>query len=693
MKKFILAALASAMLFPTSAFATEMEEVNVYEEMVDEEVALLESSPTSTTIVFKVDATTQEFKKTLYLSEESNENLVRLYYLLPDGYHFKENPSGVNATNNSFVIVPDTNYTPSNKSDSAPIYLQYKVSESDNNPFTITFNSRTVTTSTDPLITIQEINDEIQKISTLYKTDTNVYSSELKAIYVNDTSANSMKPIAYILTKPRTLSKEIREDLADETIKVKFGNNSGEFELRIGNFKPDANGNFKIDTGTLKIALEELTKDEAGKVIGNSTFEVVKVTNDKTNAISLNAYTIKDTINLPHAQIVVGYTNSTPIYLKMQTSGGATLVDWAMATYGDLVATSGNDKGSIVSDKVNSFVKNNYGRLSFTPTTFSPIKVNYNLQDADSKIKSNDDFKKIIDFNTKNTPQNITVSTDGTSYDVLKKSPYKITFKDSTTDVVIETENRNWNDYFQGAAQSTLTRKDITSDFLPSPSKYRVAEKQTPKSTADTKKKPADGNGFTLSIYQTNAVIYFTSMSNNNNNNGGGSTTDKEDPTTPTTPDTPDTPTTPEQPTIPSQGRSVMYRVYNPHTHEHLYTQDVGERDKLLASGWNDEGHGWTAPAISSYKVYRVFNPNSGEHHYTMDQNEYDTLISYGWTGEGTAFFSANDVDNKVTLYRLYHPNAPESAKHHYTMDENERNDMIAEGWIPEGTAWYGLPN
>ncbi len=135
-----------------------------------------------------------------------------------------------------------------------------------------------------------------------------------------------------------------------------------------------------------------------------------------------------------------------------------------------------------------------------------------------------------------------------------------------------------------------------------------------------------------------------------------------------------------------------IFRLFNPSTKAYLYTNDGAEKESLLSSGqWNNEGHAWTAPHFSSNPVYRLFNPKSGEHLYTTSKDEYDTLVNCGWVGQNTAFYSAEDGENKVALYRLYNSKAPQAAQHHYTIDEEERDNLVQEGWTLEGTAWYGF--
>lgn len=163
----------------------------------------------------------------------------------------------------------------------------------------------------------------------------------------------------------------------------------------------------------------------------------------------------------------------------------------------------------------------------------------------------------------------------------------------------------------------------------------------------------------------------------------------KPKPQKPTPSEEPMTPTT-----VSSKGKKKMFRLFNTVTGEHFYTSSEAEKNGLLAQGaWSDEGQGWVAPESSNYPVYRVFNPNSGEHHYTPSENEYKTLVSLGWNDEGIGWFSADDMDNKITLYRLYNPTAPEHAKHHYTVSAQERDHLLSTGeWNDEGVAWYGMP-
>ncbi|MDT2522762.1 GH25 family lysozyme [Enterococcus raffinosus] len=126
-----------------------------------------------------------------------------------------------------------------------------------------------------------------------------------------------------------------------------------------------------------------------------------------------------------------------------------------------------------------------------------------------------------------------------------------------------------------------------------------------------------------------------------------------------------------------------MYRVYNPNSGEHFYTQNVAEKNNLVSKGWRYEGIGWNGPT-SGNPVYRLYNPNAGDHHYTLHAYEKDNLIKKGWRYEGISWYSGGPN----ALHRLYNPNAKAGA-HHYTLNTNEKNNLVKHGWKYEGLAWY----
>lgn len=137
-----------------------------------------------------------------------------------------------------------------------------------------------------------------------------------------------------------------------------------------------------------------------------------------------------------------------------------------------------------------------------------------------------------------------------------------------------------------------------------------------------------------------------------------------------------------------------LYRMYNPYSGEHFYTDSTSERQDLMIAGWNYEGIGWKSPVSSSSPVYRLYNPYvpGGDHHYTRSVDEYRELMSLGWVGEGIGWYS--DDNETVSVYREYNPNAF-SCNHNFTTSSTEHNQLVAYGWHDESQngayAWYAV--
>lgn len=134
---------------------------------------------------------------------------------------------------------------------------------------------------------------------------------------------------------------------------------------------------------------------------------------------------------------------------------------------------------------------------------------------------------------------------------------------------------------------------------------------------------------------------------------------------------------------VPSEG-IVTWRLFNPNSSEHFYTQNENERSYLISLGWQDEGIGWIAGRTGA-PVYRLYNPNAGDHHYTLDTAERQFLIREGWQDEGIGWYAP--YDGETPVYRQYNPNAIAGA-HNFTANPQEASYLISLGWIDEGTAF-----
>ncbi len=95
----------------------------------------------------------------------------------------------------------------------------------------------------------------------------------------------------------------------------------------------------------------------------------------------------------------------------------------------------------------------------------------------------------------------------------------------------------------------------------------------------------------------------------------------------------------------PTSSTTPVYRLFNPATGEHHYTKDEGERDYLDGIGWNYESIAFYSDDNKGVPMYRLFNPNAtgikqaGSHHYTKDEGERDYLIATGWNYEGISWY------------------------------------------------------
>lgn len=152
----------------------------------------------------------------------------------------------------------------------------------------------------------------------------------------------------------------------------------------------------------------------------------------------------------------------------------------------------------------------------------------------------------------------------------------------------------------------------------------------------------------------------------------------------------PENPSQPDQPSQPTQPETITtYRLYNPYSGEHLFTQSFDEYNSLARIGWQQEGLAWNSPKTSNTPVYRLYNPYSGDHHYTTSWSEYDNLGRIGWSQEDIGFYSAETSDKKP-VYRLFNPYVTVGT-HHYTTSREEYDSLGHIGWSQESVGWYCL--
>jgi len=146
-------------------------------------------------------------------------------------------------------------------------------------------------------------------------------------------------------------------------------------------------------------------------------------------------------------------------------------------------------------------------------------------------------------------------------------------------------------------------------------------------------------------------------------------------------------------------GAQPLYRLYSPATNDHVITLDPNEYATLGSNGWTQQGQVGLAypdsstPPDGTYPVYRLYNSATQQHVWTMDPNESNKLIQSGWQQQGVGYRAyPYQVRGTVALYRLA---SSDGGKHHlWTSDYNEYMSLCASGggWVREGIGAFVVP-
>jgi hypothetical protein len=87
--------------------------------------------------------------------------------------------------------------------------------------------------------------------------------------------------------------------------------------------------------------------------------------------------------------------------------------------------------------------------------------------------------------------------------------------------------------------------------------------------------------------------------------------------------------------------RLPFYRMYNPTTHDHLYTLNFNETQSAARTGMVSEGttcYLYLTQAFPDLRpLYRLYSREHSEHLFTVKASERDSLTLNGWTYEGIA--------------------------------------------------------
>jgi hypothetical protein len=133
-----------------------------------------------------------------------------------------------------------------------------------------------------------------------------------------------------------------------------------------------------------------------------------------------------------------------------------------------------------------------------------------------------------------------------------------------------------------------------------------------------------------------------------------------------------------------------LYRLLNPVTEDHFYTQSANERDRAVSSaGYQYERiacYIFSAQKAGTLPLLRLNHPWYVDHFYTTDAAEAaDAVHKYGYDPEEPVGFVYPDGPlppmDTTALYRLMNDKAVD---HFYTTDDRERQDAITDAGYRE---------
>ncbi len=133
---------------------------------------------------------------------------------------------------------------------------------------------------------------------------------------------------------------------------------------------------------------------------------------------------------------------------------------------------------------------------------------------------------------------------------------------------------------------------------------------------------------------------------------------------------------------------TTLYRIFNPATGEHIFTEDANEVANATQNlGWTLDGE-VSGTSAGTKPVYRLMDLVHGVHIYSTDKNEVETLVDAGVAQlEGVQFMTVEQGENTDDYYRLSDPTG--TFPHMYSNDENEIAALVASGvYVLDGYAW-----
>ncbi len=149
-----------------------------------------------------------------------------------------------------------------------------------------------------------------------------------------------------------------------------------------------------------------------------------------------------------------------------------------------------------------------------------------------------------------------------------------------------------------------------------------------------------------------------------------------------------------------------VYRVYldpnHPNGDKHYFTTSLGEFNVLVNEGWHDETTGQGGFAIltqqlpGSLPLHMLYNPNDGEHYYTLSDGERNALVAQGWQFQVDEGFMFPIVQGSAApagtteILRMY--NQGFGGDHLFTENPQYEQEVLAEFpnvWVAQASLGY----
>ncbi len=108
--------------------------------------------------------------------------------------------------------------------------------------------------------------------------------------------------------------------------------------------------------------------------------------------------------------------------------------------------------------------------------------------------------------------------------------------------------------------------------------------------------------------------------------------------------------------------QNAIYRLWNPTTLKHFYTNDLAEANSVVkSSGYKSEGiigylYDQPQSHMNTVAVFRMYHPTQKKHFYTTNTLEFLEAEGRGYVGEGVLGYAINDTQRQrgALVLRLY---------------------------------------